>query len=82
MICKEDFKVLFEIEFLNRNNIDILIGRIAESEKEVKLKLGDLKQKGLIMSDELNPENYALTEKGMDIWNDENNLELKGELGF
>ena len=84
MITKEDFEVLFWIEFMNYNDPKKLSQQMGLSEKEAEIKLKKLEKNELIKRENRFGKlyGYNLTEKGLKIWEDQKYLDWKVELGY
>ena len=83
-ITKQDFEILFWIEYMNYNNPKLLSGQLEISEQKIKNKLLNLEKEELIKIEYRENKIYGsqLTEKGKEIWNNEKYDEWKEELGY
>ncbi len=83
-ITKQEFEVLFNIEFMNITDPKTISSRLEISEKEAENILKKLEQKGLIKIEYR--ENKAcssqLTSKGSEVYENDKYLNWKLELGY
>jgi len=83
-VAKEGFEILHWIEFMGFNNPKLLSGQMSISKDEAEKKLKEFEEQGLIEIEYREGGIYGsrLTVKGKDIWNDDQYMDWKLELGY
>lgn len=83
-ITKEDFEILHWIEYMNYNDLRLLSETLGITKEDAEKKLLELEKRKLIKIEYRENKIYGsqLTEEGKKIWDDDNYLKWKLELGY
>jgi len=83
-ISREDFEIIFWIEFMGYGDPSRLSGQMNKSEEGVEKRLRGLEERGLIKIELRDGKIYgsSLTSRGVEVFNDKQYLKWKLELGY